>query len=456
MFKPASVLVTLILLVAACAGPGATTKPSATAAAATPIAVATTAAPSPSPSAPAGATPSGAASPSPSPSPTAPPGAVAGTLTIWADTVRTPILKAVGADFTAKTQTPVQVYEIGFGDIRDRLATLGSHGAGPDIIIGAHDWLGKLVTAGVVEPLDLGTLSDKFLKVGLDAFTYGGKLYGMPYVSEAVALYYNTDLVPTAPTTWAELKAKAKELQDAGTVTQGYCLQNGDPYHTYPLLTGFGGYIFGKNADGSYNPSDVGLDTPGGLAYAAELDSMVKDGLLRNNIGYGDCTTMMTTGKAAFWITGPWALNDFNKAHAAGTVNFAVAPIPKMEETPRPFVGVQGFMVNSFAPNKLLAETFLKDYIATDDTMRTLWEADPRLPVWKQLADQMTDPNIIAFTTSASSGDPMPAIPQMDSVWKSWTDAINIVFGQTYNADAPDAATVFKDAAVQIRGLIGQ
>jgi maltose-binding protein MalE len=451
MFKPASVLVTLILLVAACGGTGATpTAVPTVAPVATPTTAATTAAPSASPSPTAAATASGEASPSPSPSPTPPPGAVAGTLTIWADVVRAPILTEVAKDYTTATGVPVAVYEIGFGDIRDRLVQQGPAGEGPDLIIGAHDWLGQLVQAGVVAELD-PTLSGKassFSKVALDAFTYGGKLYGMPYVSEAIALYYNKDLVPTPPTTWDELKATAKQLQDAGTVTQGLCLQKGDPYHTEPILTGFGGYIFGKDpTTGAYDPTDVGLDSPGGLAYADELDSLVKDGLLKDNVDYGACTTLMTTGKAAFWMTGPWALNDFTKSG----INFGVAPIPMMKVTPRPFVGVQGFMVSKFAKNDLQAKTFLTEYIATDDTMQKLWTADPRLPVWNELATKMTDPNIIAFTQSASAGDPMPAIPEMSNVWGAWTDAINLVFAQTQ-----DAEQAFKDAAVKIRGLIGQ
>jgi maltose-binding protein MalE len=455
MLRWASVLATLVLLAVACAGPGATpTKVPTGTPAATPTTAATTGAPSASaePTATSATTPSGAASPSPSPTPTAPPGAVAGTLTIWADTVRAPILTTVGQAFEdSEAGVPVQVYEIGFGDIRDRLVQQGPAGEGPDIIIGAHDWLGQLVAAGVLAelPADLNGKAASFREVGLSAFSYDEKLYGMPYVSEAIALYYNKDLVPTPPTTWEELKTTAKALQDDTSldVEQGLCLHRSDPYHTYPLLTGFGGYIFGQNADGSYNPEDVGLDSPGGLAYANELDQLVKDGLLRDNIDFAACETMFVGGQTAFWITGPWELKKFTDEG----VNFGVAPIPTMVDTPRPFVGVQGFMISEDAPNKLLAEVFLTDFIATDETMRALWEADPRLPVWNTLADSMTDENIIAFTTSAENGDPMPQIPKMSDVFTAWANAINFVFAQSL-----DAEQAFMDAAVEIRGLIGQ
>ncbi len=441
----------LVLILAACAGPGASPTPAATPSrTATPSAAPATPTAAPSATAEASPTAEASATPNVTPSPTPPPGAVEGTLTIWADNTRAPILANVAAAFTAEYNVPVQIYEIGFGDIRDQLVLRGPANEGPDIIIGAHDWLGQLVDAGVVEPLDLGDKAAGFEDVGLNAMSYGGTLYGMPYVSEAIALYYNKDLVPTPPTTWDELKTMAKDLQDAGTTEQSYCLQRGDPYHSMPLLTGSGGYIFGRDAAGAYNPDDVGLDSPGGLAYAEELDQLVKDGLLRDNVDYAACTAMMTGDagandpRAAFWMTGPWALNDFR----ASGINYGVAPIPMMAEQPRPFVGVQGFMVSAYAPNKVLAQTFLTEYVATDDTMQALWEADPRIPVWKAV-DIGDDADIAAFREAASFGDPMPAIPEMSSVWTAWTDAINLIFAQSQD---PDSA--IQDAATTIRGLI--
>jgi maltose/maltodextrin transport system substrate-binding protein/arabinogalactan oligomer/maltooligosaccharide transport system substrate-binding protein len=436
-------LVALVMLLAACTGPGATPTPSASPSGTAVVTASPTGAPSD--------TPSTEPSITPSPSPSPPPGAVAGTLTIWADETRAPVFEAIGAAFAASEfGVPVVVHQLGFGDIRDYLILRGPNGEGPDIIIGAHDWLGQLVTAGVVEPLDLGDKLASFDEVAIDAMTYDGTLYGMPYATEAIALYYNKDLVPEPPATWDELKSTALALQNdaASGVVQGLCLQQGDPYHTYPLLTGFGGYIFGRDpATNAYNPQDVGLDTEGGIAYANELDQLVKDGLLRPDIDYGACLSQMTTEQSAFWITGPWALGDFTTSG----INFGVAPIPTMENTPAPFVGVQGMMVSSFAPNKLIAQTFLNEFMAADDAMGQLFEVGQRPPAWLPTAATVTDENVIAFTTSGADGNPMPAIPEMSSVWTSWTDAINLIFRQEQEAEA-----AIRDAATEIRETIGE
>ena len=59
---------------------------------------------------------------------------------------------------------------MGFVDIPDQLAVAGPSGEGPDIIIGAHDWLGQLVTNGLVAPLDLASVSVYFLDAAMNAF----------------------------------------------------------------------------------------------------------------------------------------------------------------------------------------------------------------------------------------------------------------------------------------------
>jgi arabinogalactan oligomer/maltooligosaccharide transport system substrate-binding protein len=482
--KLGSVLTALVLLLAACAGPGATTRPSTAASAAAPsvaASVAASAAPSAAPSTATSAAPSvapseaaseapsvgpteaasvepsaevtapPAESPGVTPSPSPPPAAEEGTLTLWVDETRFPIMETLGAEFTAATGVPVAVYQVGFGDIRDRLQLYGPTGEGPDVIIGAHDWLGQLATNGLVEPLDLSAVSSNIDPTALSAFTYdtgeGGQVYGLPYAAEAIGLYYNTDMIETPPTTWDELMTMATDLQadaDLG-LEQAFVIPEKDPYHTYPMLTANGGYIFGKNDDGTYNPEDVGLDSEGGLAYGQMLTDMIDGGLLRAGVNYDTMIQLFSTSKSAMFITGPWALTQIRDSG----IPFAVAPLPDGAETARPFVGVQGFMVSADAPNKLLAETFLTEYVATDETMQALFDADPRPSTWTPVADATDDTDVQAFITSAANGDPLPAIPEMSAVWTDWTDALDLIF-----TGAQDSDSALTDAAESIRSLI--
>jgi maltose/maltodextrin transport system substrate-binding protein/arabinogalactan oligomer/maltooligosaccharide transport system substrate-binding protein len=365
-------------------------------------------------------------------------------LVIWLDTNRRKALDPLIKDFSAKNNIKVNLQELDFGSIRDQLKLAGPAGQGPDIIIGANDWLGELVSNGLIDPLDLGAKASSFDPVATKAFTYAGKTYGLPYSTEAIALVYNKDLVPTPPKTWEELKTMAKQLQDDKKVEQGFALQQGDPYHAYPVFSGFGGYVFGKNADGSYNPKDLGLDSAGSKAAAEELDKMVKAGLLKKDVTGDIRKDSFIKGKTAMIFDGPWDIKDFQ----AAKLNFGVVNIPTMKETPRPFVGSQGFMVSAFGKNKLLAKTFLTDFIATDETMKAIYEADPRFPAWTAIQGSI-DPFVKAFGESAKTGDPLPAIPEMAGVWDSWTKAINLIYAQQID---PDKAMT--DAAAAIREKI--
>ncbi|WP_348523796.1 extracellular solute-binding protein [Demequina litorisediminis] len=62
-----------------------------------------------------------------------------------------------------------------FEDLRNDFIAQVPTGEGPDITVGAHDWLGALVAAGVVNTVDLGETADDFEQVAVDAFTYDGQ-----------------------------------------------------------------------------------------------------------------------------------------------------------------------------------------------------------------------------------------------------------------------------------------
>lgn len=369
-------------------------------------------------------------------------------LVIWADDTRAPAITPFAEQFGADNGITVAVQELPFGDIRDRLVTAGPAGEGPDIIIGAHDWLGQLVAAGVVAPLDISAVQDQFSEAAVTAFNYSGQIYGLPYAVENIALIRNTDLVPDAPATFEDVVATAKQLLDEGTVTVPLALQengNGDPFHNYPIVTALGGYVFGLNDDGSYNPDDLGIDSPGGLAAAEYFSQLSADGIVNIDVTYDIMTESFGSGQAPFAITGPWALEQF------ADVNYVVEPIPPVQGgEPRPFIGVQGFMVSSFAENALFAQTFVLDFMATQDAQIALFEAGGRPPAHLAAFEQVAagDPNIAGFGEAGANGYPMPAIPEMGSVWQAWTDAYQIIL------TGGDAEQAFTDAATQIRTLI--
>lgn len=390
------------------------------------------------------------------PAPTAPPRGDAD-LVIWADDTRQPIIEEIAATFAEENGITVAVQELEFGQIREQMSLAAPAGNGPDIIIGAHDWLGELVANGVVEPLDVSGVSGNFQQVAIDAFTYEGQTYGLPYAIENIALVRNTDLVPEAPATFEEMIQVASDFkaQNADDPTyQGIALQvgpEGDAYHLQPILSAFGGYIFAQNPDGTYNPDDLGIDSEGGLAAAQFLSEQAASGLLSADTSYDVMIESFGTGKAAFAITGPWALSQADNGFVATGVPYEVTPIPAREggEAPSVFVGVQGFMISSFSEQKELATSFVLDFMSQESTQLALFEAGGRAPALTSAFEQVSgDPDVAGFGQSGAAGIPLPAIPEMSNVWS----ALGLAQVNTLRGDDP--AAEFTAAAAAIREAI--
>lgn len=372
-------------------------------------------------------------------------------LRVWADDTRSPAIATFVGDFESEYGIEVIIEQLPFGDVRDQFTVAAPAGEGADVIIGAHDWLGELVTNGLLAPIEIGDGAADFLPAALNAFTYDGELYGLPYAIENIALFRNVDLVPDAPETWDDVLAISQELtadndDNLSDNTYGYVLMQGDSYHFFPMMTAFGGYVFGQNEDGTYNASDIGIDSAGAIEGARLYEQMRTEGLIPSDVDGDTMVNWFELGQAGMIVTGPWNLNRIRESG----INFAIDPLPAGTQEGQPFLGVQGFMVSAFSENPLLAEIFVTEFAASQDVMQAIYDADPRPSAHIGVLDGTTDEAIASFGAAGQNGLPMPAIPEMGSVWQSWGNAVTLIGQQTESADS-----AMMTAAEQIRELLG-
>src|SRR5688572_7458903 len=170
--------------------------------------------------------------------------AAGGTLTVWVDAERVDALQAAADAYSEEKGVEVELVGKDNADIKDDFIQQVPTGKGPDITMGAHDWLGELSTNGVVAPIELGDSAADYLPVAIDASTYEGTTYMLPYAVENIAVLRNADLVPEAATSFDDMIAKgtAAGLAHPFVVEQG---AEGNPYHLYPFQTAFGAPVFG-------------------------------------------------------------------------------------------------------------------------------------------------------------------------------------------------------------------
>ncbi len=365
----------------------------------------------------------GGETPEATPTDTATEPAMTGSITVWVDENREPAVAAAAETFEQETGVTVELVQKNFEDIRADFLAQVPTGEGPDITIGAHDWLGSFIVNGVVNSVDLGAKADEFEDVAIEAFTYDGQLYGLPYALETVALIRNTELAPDpAPATFDEMIEVGRE---AGTKLPFVINTNGttgDAYTYYPFQTSFGAPVFVQNEDGSYT-NELGMGGDEGQAFAEWLseNGMDGEGLFSTDWTYDIANQEFADGNAPFTVAGPWAIETLT----AGGVDVAVEPIPSAGgETAAPFVGVQGFYLSAQSENALVATDFLTNYVATPEAMRALHDADPRIPAMSSVAEDVSeDPVIAGFLAASQNGTPMPSIPEMGDVWQHWNSA---------------------------------
>ncbi|MEV8267161.1 maltose ABC transporter substrate-binding protein [Microbacterium sp. NPDC076911] len=342
-----------------------------------------------------------------------------GSITVWVDADRAGVLEDAAADFTAQTGVDVELIQKEFAEIRDQFVQQVPTGEGPDIAVGAHDWLGVLVTNGVVAPVELGDTSSDFEQVAIDAWAYDGQTYAVPYAIENIALIRNTDLAPEVAADYDDMIAMGEAAGTEYEFLVGLDPEAADPYHLYPFQTSFGAPVFGNNADGSYNADDLQLGNDGGDAFATWLGEQGAAGILNTNITGELALENFTGGGAPFYLTGPWNVPAIEEAG----INFSVDPVPSAGgQDAQPFAGVQGFFLSSESENRLAANEFLVNYIGSEEVQTALYEVGGRAPALTSAFDAAvaSDPVVAGFGEVGANAVPMPSIPEMGSVWEFW------------------------------------
>ncbi|MCL2788138.1 MAG: extracellular solute-binding protein [Micrococcales bacterium] len=339
-----------------------------------------------------------------------------GTLTMWVDETRERALADAVAQFKVEKCVTIQMVKKNFDDLRQDFNTQVAAGEGPDITVGANDWLGEFKSNGIVAPIVLGEQEAKLAPTAIDAYKSGGQLYGVPYAMENIALVRNNAvLADTAATTFDELIEEAK---GAGT-TYSVLLQvgeTGDPYHMTPLQNSFGAKVFQTDENGDY-VSDLDMGGDAGHAFAEYIAKLGADKVLSKDITGDIAKQEFLDGNAPYIITGPWNTSDF----AAAGMDITVLAIPSAGGQPAsPFMGVPGFYLSANSPNTLLAQEFLVNYVTRADVQISLFQAGGRTPASLEAqADPIVanDPIAAGFAQAAGDAIVQPSIPAMNEVW---------------------------------------
>ena len=197
-----------------------------------------------------------------------------------------------------------------------------------------------------------------FLEGPINSNTYQGKLYGVPWYTDAGLLYYRKDLLDKAgfdaPTTWDELKQQANEIKQSEGIKDGFVFQGsnyeGGTVNGLEYINSHGGQVLDPN-----DATKVVIDSPESVAGLEMERSMVEDGVSPQAVStYAepDCEPAFLGGNAVFCRNWPYmyALAADPELSQIKQEQIDIAPLPAGEGgTSVSGLGGWNFYINAFA-----------------------------------------------------------------------------------------------------------
>ncbi|WP_455166812.1 extracellular solute-binding protein [Streptococcus sp.] len=326
----------------------------------------------------------------------------------------------------------------------DKLSLDNQSGKAPDVMMAPYDRVGGLGNDGQLAEVALNKDS-KTDKTTESLVTNGGKVYGAPAVIETLVLYYNKDLLQEAPKTFGELEELAKDSKYDFAGEDGkntaFLADWTNFYYAYGLLSGNGGYVFGKNGT---DPKDIGLNNQGaidGIEYAKTWYAKWPKGLQDTKGAANFIQTQFQEGKTAAIIDGPWKASSLKEAK----VNYGVATIPTLPngKAYSAFGGGKAWVIPAGANNPEAAQKFV-DFLTTTDQQKAFYDKTNEVPAnteAREYAVGKNDELTTAVVKQFENAQPMPNISEMSTVWDpAATMLFDAVSGKKSSKDAADDA----------------
>jgi multiple sugar transport system substrate-binding protein len=230
----------------------------------------------------------------------------------------TALLQSLLYQFTVANPDIIVKYEPITGDYGQAMLTNFAAGTEPDVFYVDIALFQVWAKNGVLLPMDdlmtaTGTTKDMFIPSLMNAFTFDGKVMGIPKDFNTLGLFYNKDLFdaakvsyPTDSWTWTDLTNAAKaltNLKDSKNPVYGFC----DPSDAgrFPVFVfQNGGQIM--NADFS----DTELDAQAAIDAATYYTGFRKDkiGATPADLGQGWQGTDFGMGQCAMVYEGGWLI----------------------------------------------------------------------------------------------------------------------------------------------------
>lgn len=193
----------------------------------------------------------------------------------------------------------------------------------------------------------IDTRKDEFVPSTLETAQYEDRYYGVPEKTDAGLLYYRTDRVDTAPETWQQVYAQAKDV--GGLVYQAKAYE-GLTVNFLEVAYSAGGEVLSE--DGSTSE----FNSPENLKALQLMVDGIKSGAVPRAVltfQEGETQEAFDTGDPGFMRNWPYAYSIEKQSKTEGLKNnFDVAPLPAFEGgEPAGVLGGSNLVISRYSKN---------------------------------------------------------------------------------------------------------
>lgn len=331
-----------------------------------------------------------------------------------------------------------------FADFKKQLSIGASADELPDIAILDSPDHASYASMGIFDDLTGKFNVDNYYEGTVNSCTVDGKLYGVPFGANCLALYYNEDMLTEkgckVPATWDELKETAQALTtDSVSGLAFSSVQNEEgTFNFVPWLWTTGASSYEMNSEGGIKS----------LTYVKDL---VDSGVMSKectNWTQGDVMNQFISGNVAMMVNGPWQIPTMQKE--APELNWKVTLIPKDSEYASCLGGENYAVIKG--GNTEGALDFL-NYATSEEQVKYLMSefgyisANQTIAESQFEADSPYQPFVEELKYAQSRG------PLAD--WPSVSDAISLAYNEVMTGTAtPEAAA--EKAQTTIDGIVNK
>ena len=345
---------------------------------------------------------------------------------------------------SSQSDVTVEAKYVPFADFKKQLSIGASADELPDLVILDNPDHASYAAMGIFADLTGRFDVSTYYEGPVNSCTLDGKLYGVPFGSNCLLLYYNEDMLKEAgcevPTTWEELQQVAEACTTSTVSGFAHCsLQNEEgTFNFLPWVWSTGATSYEINSEG-------GIKALTAVKNLVDSGAMTKEAI---NWTQGDTMHQFIAGNLAMMINGTWQVPTMRAE--APDLHWNVAPIP-MDATQASGLGGENYAVIA-GGNEEGAIKFL-EYATSEETCLYMMNAMGYISSNSTIAEGQFegDPVYEAFVEEMQYANARGPLPE----WPEVSDAISLAFNEVMTGAAtPEAAA--EKAQTTIDGILGK